>query len=665
MVFTGEGSLLVFGGSSGGIVMNDLWQLSLSTMTWTQRTGLGTPPPARAFHTAVSAGMDDLMLVFGGKDPNGQDLGDVWSFRFSFVPIGLPGGWHQVQPSGPPPAARHGHAAGYSPANGIMMIWGGSGTGVDGHVWVLQNLWGVATAPEWVRYPHTGTPPSPRSGHSAVFDPWQRRLVVFGGGDPPLNDAYAYNEVPATWTTLMPAPAPQIGAPPPRRFHSAAFWNGRMALYGGSGTGSSPLADTWQLDLGSPGSGSWGALSPTARRGHTLVAYDADRMLMFGGFDGVEEKQDTWWLRLDGAGPAWQQIVTPTAPPARELHAATVLYGGRLLLFGGRYGATLMNDLWALDASVPSPDWVALTPDGSPPSPRAGHSMTYAGWLDAYVFGGTTGPGAWSNETWGLSVTPAPGSWVPLAPYGTPPAPREGHVTGGFIIPDIANVNMAVIGGEGAALYGDYWYLQWGQTWIDRGTLSMPPRAYAGGVIWSMNEASRFYVFGGEGESGPLQDTWRTYIDETSTPLPTTGGPPPARRMMGFALRNTSAPAAEVLLYGGDDGAAPLGDLWQLEIEGLPTAVRDFEAPDLRLSAVSPNPGSGAGRAALALPRAARVRAAVYDITGRRVHSVVDRTLESGHHPLAWSLDGARAGIYVLRVEVDGVASARRFALVR
>jgi hypothetical protein len=121
------------------------------------------------------------------------------------------------------------------------------------------------------------------------------------------------------------------------------------------------------------------------------------------------------------------------------------------------------------------------------------------------------------------------------------------------------------------------------------------------------------------------------------------------------------------LLFGGDDGAGVLGDLWQLVLQGVPTSVPELTASDLRLTAVTPNPSRGAGRAALDLPRAAHVRAAVYDVAGRRVLDVIDRRLEAGRRELTWSI-GARAapaGIYLLRVEVDGASVARRFALIR
>jgi hypothetical protein len=88
-----------------------------------------------------------------------------------------------------------------------------------------------------------------------------------------------------------------------------------------------------------------------------------------------------------------------------------------------------------------------------------------------------------------------------------------------------------------------------------------------------------------------------------------------------------------------------------------------------RLFAARPNPTRAGARLRLDLAAPTRVRAGVYDLSGRLVRRIADRFLESGSHDLAW--DGTDAGggrvpsgVYVCRVDAGGQVSSRRIALV-
>jgi hypothetical protein len=85
-----------------------------------------------------------------------------------------------------------------------------------------------------------------------------------------------------------------------------------------------------------------------------------------------------------------------------------------------------------------------------------------------------------------------------------------------------------------------------------------------------------------------------------------------------------------------------------------------------RLLKAYPSPALGATRVPIVLAassgaRASQVKADVFDITGRKVRTVFNGSLPAGRHVVAW--DGttsggrtARAGIYFMRVSVDGQA---------
>lgn len=108
------------------------------------------------------------------------------------------------------------------------------------------------------------------------------------------------------------------------------------------------------------------------------------------------------------------------------------------------------------------------------------------------------------------------------------------------------------------------------------------------------------------------------------------------------------------------------GIAWQ------PDATVSQPLPDLpaefALEHVRPNPASGPVHVAFALPVAAQVRLAVYDLQGREVGVLADGVIEAGRHERQWGgagLGSARSGVYFARFSADGRVWSRRFALLR
>jgi hypothetical protein len=103
-----------------------------------------------------------------------------------------------------------------------------------------------------------------------------------------------------------------------------------------------------------------------------------------------------------------------------------------------------------------------------------------------------------------------------------------------------------------------------------------------------------------------------------------------------------------------------------------PVAVGDRPSPARALTlAASPNPAAGRVSALFALPRAeSRVRLAVYDPSGRRVRTLLSRSLEAGEHRVAWDglADGGTpvpAGLFFLKLETGGASVARKVLMLR
>jgi hypothetical protein len=93
---------------------------------------------------------------------------------------------------------------------------------------------------------------------------------------------------------------------------------------------------------------------------------------------------------------------------------------------------------------------------------------------------------------------------------------------------------------------------------------------------------------------------------------------------------------------------------------GLPSTLH-FYPP-------SPNPAPSAIRFAYDLPKAATVRLEVFDLSGRRVSSLVSGVVEAGHHELRWSPrgsgEGVAAGLYFARFSTPGMKRTVRFVLL-
>jgi hypothetical protein len=80
---------------------------------------------------------------------------------------------------------------------------------------------------------------------------------------------------------------------------------------------------------------------------------------------------------------------------------------------------------------------------------------------------------------------------------------------------------------------------------------------------------------------------------------------------------------------------------------------------------VHPNPTAGRATVTLALPQAAEVRAAVYDVLGREVAVLHEGSLAAGSHRLTFDNADLPSGVYVVRVESDDATMSRRLTLTR
>ncbi len=329
---------------NGNSAYSNIVMATTMAFLWSKVHPFGIPPTPRYNHTAIYVPTGNRMLVFG--DNNVAD-NQVWSLS-----LDGPGAWTNLAPAGSPPSARETLSSVYDSANDRVIFFGGrDGVAYLDEVWELS----LGSSPLWKRLTPSGFSPGDRHLHTAIYDSAKQRMIVFGGRDANLNYHNSVWElslgVSPTWSPLTPNNAP----PTPRIGHSAIYDSAkqRMVVFGGIQSGGTYVNEVWELSLGN--SPSWTSLSPAgsvpgARFFHTAI-YDSlhQRMLVMGGTGGPSRLDDAFELSL-GSTPTWSQL-TPsgTLPAARMLHSAILDGFGRMIILDGNdVNGNGLNDVWQL-----------------------------------------------------------------------------------------------------------------------------------------------------------------------------------------------------------------------------------------------------------------------------------------------------------------------------
>lgn len=279
--------------------------------------GAAGSPPQRWGQSAAYDSINNRMIVFGGRAMGAQYFSDVWVLNNADGQGGA-ATWSQLSPSGSSPLPRWGHTTIYDSANNRMIVFGGANAGQTfSEVWVLSNANGIGGTPAWKQLSVAGSAPMGVHGSSAVYDPVNNIMTVFGGenlartaftnGVWTLSHANGLGGTPK-WTNILADGS--TGSPAQRWSHSAVYdvVNNRMMIFGGSAfSGSASLGgfnDAWVLANanGLGGTPVWIKLAPTGlkpgpRCCHTAL-YDAqnNRLMIFGGDNADAIYSVTWVL---------------------------------------------------------------------------------------------------------------------------------------------------------------------------------------------------------------------------------------------------------------------------------------------------------------------------------------------------------------------------------
>ncbi len=306
------------------------------TWSWSNLTPVDGPAPEpRRLGTAIFDPVSYQIIVFGGTGANGL-LNDLWAFDLHAL------AWSRLDATGTPPAPRLGHNAVYDPAGHQMVLWAGQqGAQFFNDTWSLD-----LTTLAWSDL-SPAMRPEARYGSASIFDPGLRRLVQFAGFTDlsrRFQDTQAFNVETNTWEDLTPpGDTPEI-----RCLLTAALDQNtrRMIIYGGQHNG--PLDDLWAFDLDAPG---WSQFTPAQRPAGRFFAtsfVDLDgNFIVFGGATSSGNVNETWAFNLDGTGQ-WNRLEITNPPAERNgMMGAYIEQENRFVIFGG-VGTDFYNDIWEL-----------------------------------------------------------------------------------------------------------------------------------------------------------------------------------------------------------------------------------------------------------------------------------------------------------------------------
>ncbi len=231
--------MVIFGGFHLGTFLNDTWILNLTvgSESWSEATPGGTIPSPRSNAKGIIDPVNNRFIIFGG-DNGSVCFNEVWSLSFDNWT------WNQLFPTGTAPQARTAHSAIYDPNGHRIIIFGGRNySNSFNDVWALDL---TAGSESWHQLYPSGIPPAHRSGHFCAYDAQKNEMVVGFGWDVSFlyyNDIWALNLNSLTWWQISTQSVEG------RRDACASYnyLSDEVIIFGGNQYGGYYFGDTYSL----------------------------------------------------------------------------------------------------------------------------------------------------------------------------------------------------------------------------------------------------------------------------------------------------------------------------------------------------------------------------------------------------------------------------------
>jgi hypothetical protein len=230
MTYDSENNKVVLFGGNNGTRCDDTWVYEVVSDTWTQKNP-SVKPPAREFHEMVYDSLNEKVVLFGGH--NGSNLNDTWVYDVASDT------WTQKNPT-IKPSARGQFALAFDSTNNKVVLFGG----YEGYA--RDDTWVYDVASDTWTQKNPSTKPSARYGHSMVYYSENKYIVLFGGHRiiTRNDETWVYDLEADNWIQKRP-----ILKPSPRRWFAMVYdsVNKKVVLYGGNAP--SLNDETWIFNL--------------------------------------------------------------------------------------------------------------------------------------------------------------------------------------------------------------------------------------------------------------------------------------------------------------------------------------------------------------------------------------------------------------------------------
>lgn len=286
-----------------------------------------------------------------------------------------------------------------------------------------------------------------------------------------------------------------------------------------------------------------------------------------GNISMTKSNGDIRGKATDPAGNAVTGVVIATAPAtaqsvtdAQGNYAILEVIPGDYTIYAGKTGydtatkavTVKANETADGNITIQLKQWAQLSPSGSPPTARRGHSSVWDEQNNRMlVFGGSIAGGIFKNDLWSYNGT----AWTQLSPAGDSPVARVYHTA----VWDKVNNRMLVFGGfDGGGYRNDLWEFN-GTSWVKLSTADTPSIRYAHSAVWDPKN-NRMLVFAGAAALAK-NDLWS--FNGINWVQLSPGGSPPSERFYQSAVWDKQND--RMLVFGGSLSGSNVNDLWSFD----------------------------------------------------------------------------------------------------
>jgi len=287
-------AVILFGGETqGGTALSDTWEFVNNV--WIDLTSAMSPHPSARWGGGFTYDtVDSQLVLFGGTDGQGF-LGDTWTFNGS--------GWAERSTTGP--SARAFGQMAFDTYDGYVVLFGGAQQSPTGSGWIVDSDTWEYRAGSWANITsQLPIAPPPTAGGASAYDPADGALLLFGGssvapgGAPgtcyPNGATWSFSG--GSWTSVAGSTVPAGQMQPMEAFdatdHLVLVFGGAQSVGGICRV----TAATWSYVGGGWSNLSGPAAASPAGRDGGAITFDAAEgvVLLFGGDAMGLKLNDTW-----------------------------------------------------------------------------------------------------------------------------------------------------------------------------------------------------------------------------------------------------------------------------------------------------------------------------------------------------------------------------------